>query len=117
MKSMKYSKMSLVIAGLLCAAVSSMVAGCGQDKPPAVVQASQTQVDNTVQMRQLFVKAKGNYDSLTPEDKATYNTLAGGDAAGQEQWKTMSKNPVGGGTTYSAGDPRANMGGTPGAGQ
>lgn len=119
MKSMKNPKTSLVIASLLAVVVASTVAGCGPGAPPAVGQASQTQVDNAVKMRATFVKANGNYDSLSAEDKEAYIKLAGSEAAGQAQWKEMSKNPasaVGGGTTFTEGDPRAKMGGAPGAG-
>lgn len=102
---MKNLKTSLPITGLLCVAVFSTVVGCGSGTPPPVAQASQTQIDNAVKMRELFVKANGNYDSLSAEDKAAYVKLAGSEAAGQAQWKTMSSHPATPGG--ASGDPRA----------
>lgn len=108
---MKNSKAGLMIAGLLCATVvSPTMLGCGQGAPPAVKQATQSQVDNVVKMRELYVKAKGNYDSLSAEEKTTYNQLAGGEAAGQAQWKEMGKSPAAGSPVVSGGDPRAGSG-------
>ena len=105
MKSMKNLRTSLAIAGLSCVAVSSTMVGCGSGTPPPVTQASQAQVDNAVKMRELFVKANGNFDSLSPEDKTAYNQLAGSEAAGQAQWKTMSTHPPAA-PSGGSGDPR-----------
>ena len=94
-------------ACLLCAAVvASALVGCGQGDPPAVAQAGQTEIDNAVKMREMFVKANGSYDALGPEDKAAYVKLAGGEAAGQAQWTTMGKNPVSPSPANVGGDPR-----------
>lgn len=112
MKNMRNQTMCLTIAGLACVAALNMV-GCGKSEPPAVVQASQAQIDNAVQMRQMFVKANGNYDSLSAEDKAAYNKLAGSEAAGQAQWKTMSTHPVAA-PSGGNGDPRGGAAGSAG---
>lgn len=102
---MKNPRTSLALVGLLCVAASATTAGCGnKDAPATVVQASQTQIDNAVKMREYFVKAGGKYESLSAEDKAAYVKLAGDEAAGQAQWQTMSKNPSS--APSASGDPR-----------
>ena len=81
---------------MVWASAAAALQGCGAGSPPPVVQASQADVDKVVKMRTIFVNAKGNYDSLSASDKATYNQLAGGESAGQKEWQVMSKNPVDG---------------------
>ena len=102
---MNQSKLSLAVCFLSAAIAMSSLVGCGQGAPPVVAQAAQTEIDNAVKMREMFVKANGNYDSLNAEDKAAYVKLAGSEAAGQAQWATMGKNPVSRPATVG-GDPR-----------
>ena len=72
-----------------------VVSGCdsGPGGTPQSIATDQ-QVNNMVEARKFFDKAAGNWDSLTAEDKAQFNKLAGDEAKGKTLWQTMA-NPMG----------------------
>jgi len=100
---MKKHPLSLLIVALLATAPILSLVGCNS-APPPVVQAKQVDIDKAIQMREFFVKANGNYDSLDAAAKADYVKLAGSEAAGKAQWELMSKNKPG--APSGSGDPR-----------
>jgi len=82
-------------AGIACLAVLATMgvfvsAGCNSapDKPESI--ASEARVQEIVEMRKIFDKAGGNWDSLTEADKAEYIRLAGDEAQAKTMWTTMS---------------------------
>jgi hypothetical protein len=86
-------RISLLTKALLVAlslASIGVMSGCssGDGKPQSI--ASDQQVSNIVEMRKLFDKAGGNWDSLTAGEKAEYTKLAGDEAKGQTMWKSMA---------------------------
>ena len=73
---------------------SGLLAGCSSDggKPQSI--ASEARVNEIVQMRDIYDKVGGKWESLSEEDKATYTRLAGGEAKAKELWTNMG-NPMG----------------------
>lgn len=69
---------------------SGLIIGCGSSdggKPQSI--ATDEQVNKIVEMRAIFDKVSGNWETLTAEDKATFTKLAGDDAKAQTLWKSM----------------------------
>ncbi len=77
------------LAMLAIAAVS--LPGCGANNDP--VKEPQATTDKRVevakQIRGYFDKSHGNYDSLSPEDKAALDKLTGGEAQSKEGFAHM----------------------------
>lgn len=69
--------------------------GCSSESSKPQSIASEERVVQLVEMRKIFDKAGGQWDSLSADEKATYTRLAGDDAKAQAMWKTMSS-PAGG---------------------
>jgi len=82
-----------IFAATLLISAACLISGCdsGPSKPQSI--ASEERVGQLVEMRKIFDKAGGNWDSLTAADKAEYTRLAGDDAKAQAMWKTMSGPP------------------------
>ena len=82
---------NVIVLSVSLLAASFIVSGCGSSdggKPQSI--ASEQEVNKIVEMRTLFDKAGGKWESLTAEDKAAFTKLAGDDSKAQAMWKTMS---------------------------
>jgi hypothetical protein len=80
----------LTLAALVVSSIG-MVSGCDSGpggKPQSI--ATDAEVNNIVEMRKIFDKAGGNWDTLSSEEKAQFTKLAGDDAKAQTRWKSMS---------------------------
>lgn len=86
--------MRLVVASLVVTGIG-MISGCdsGPGGAPQSI-ATPEQVNNIVEMRKLYDKVGGQWDSLSADEKSQYNKLAGDEAKGQTLWKSMG-NPMG----------------------
>ena len=88
-------KLALALGMAALTAISvGLLEGCSSDggKPQSI--ASEARVNEIVQMRDIYDKAGGKWDSLSEEDKATYTRLAGGDEKAKQMWTNMG-NPMG----------------------
>lgn len=87
---MRISRLSVACVAGFALLIFSFTPGCsgGTSKPQSI--ASEERVGQLVEMRKLFDKAGGKWDSLTAEEKAEYTRLAGDEAKAQAMWKTMS---------------------------
>lgn len=96
---MKKLEFDIARGGALVAAAFSTLAvlpfaGCsgGSEKPASI--ASEERVNEIVEMRKIFDSVKGDWDSLSAEDKEKYTKLAGGADKAQTLWKNMGS-PMG----------------------
>ncbi|MGV3617177.1 MAG: hypothetical protein ACO1SV_17765 [Fimbriimonas sp.] len=82
---------SLFVA-VLAVAFSVGVIGCDSGpggKPQSI--ASDEKVNQIVEMRAIYDKVKGNWNSLSADDKAKYTQMAGDDAKAKAMWEGMSR--------------------------
>jgi len=82
--------------------VALATAGCGSDNPPIVGDAKQTQT--AIALRDMYTKANGDWNSLSPEEQAQFQKLIGSKNA-QDTWKQLAPQRVNPGV--GGGDPRA----------
>ena len=55
-----------------------LIAGCDSNAVKKESPAeTQTRVNNAMKLRDFYTKSKGNYDNLSPEDKAAMNAQTG----------------------------------------
>lgn len=88
---MRVYTLTTIFFAVALLAVMSAVSSCGSSdggKPQSI--ASPEQVNNLVEMRKIFDKVGGKWESLTTEDRAAFTKLAGDDGKAQSMWKTMS---------------------------
>jgi hypothetical protein len=68
--------------------------GCGPGEPDKPVSiASEARVNDIVAMRKIFDQVKGDWEALSPADKAEYTKLAGDDEKAKLMWANM-KDPM-----------------------
>lgn len=77
----------------LAISIFGTTVGCDSGSPKPQSIASEERVGQLVEMRKIFDKAGGKWDSLSAAEKAEYTRLAGDDAKAQAMWKTMSGPP------------------------
>jgi hypothetical protein len=81
---------------LLVCLLALFIAGCGESGPAPDPKAETARLDKITDMRTIFDKSGGNYDSLSADDKAQFVKLAGGDEAkAMESWNLMKYGPAG----------------------
>ena len=90
---MRVSRFHAVCLAVLAISTAGLTSGCdgGSSKPQSI--ASEERVGQLVEMRKIFDKAGGKWESLSAAEKAEYTRLAGDDAKAQAMWKTMSGPP------------------------
>lgn len=68
--------------------------GCGSSTPDSQVETSRLQAAQ--EMRKLFEKAGGNYESLTAQDKASFlKQFKGNESDSQKAWNAMRERAAG----------------------
>lgn len=91
--------MKPLLASLLVVSLVPLLGGCDKSGPDPKVEA--TRLDKAKSLRSYFDKTKGDYNALTPTDRAEFIALNGGDATKAEQVWGMMKNGPGGGAGSS----------------
>lgn len=83
-------KISLLFIALV-AAFNLPLIGCGSDNSPKTEPKVEEdkRVETAKEMRSYFDKSHGNYDSLSPEDKAALDKLTGGEKQSKEAFGHM----------------------------
>lgn len=71
---------------------SVILVGCGSEAGPDPTDQKQN-VANAQSMRSYFEKAGGDYEKLTPEDKAAYVAVSGGEEKAKQNWDLMKNGP------------------------
>lgn len=87
----------ILICSISAAMLGTMaigIAGCGDSGGPEA-QVDQGRVDKLTSIRTLFDKSKGDYNALSPADKAELLRLCDNDQAKVETtWNVMKTGPV-----------------------
>jgi hypothetical protein len=82
-------KRNFVLPILALVALSAL--GCGSDSTKPESIASPERVTQIVDMRKLFDKAKGNWDSMSATDKDQFTKLAGDEKTAKSMWESMAR--------------------------
>ena len=73
-----------------------LLSGCsGSDKSGRDTSSQEKSVENAKTMRTLFDKVGGDFDKLSPEDKAAFIKLFENEAKAMDTWNRMKSGPGG----------------------